>query len=164
MPFAETKSIFESKTFWVNFLTTAAGVITYLAGEAWIKEIPGGEATLLVVLGLVNVALRFITVDTVKILAVVMAVGLALSASPAAACAPGDIAISKAEGEEITRELQAKAQAERDLASIDVARDCENCRAMRKQSVKLTPAQARWFQAMPLPRVAKVVIREMFGL
>jgi hypothetical protein len=85
MPFAETKSIFESKTFWVNFLTTAAGVITYLAGEAWIKEIPGGEATLLVVLGVVNVALRFITVDAVKIFAVLLAVGLALSASPAEA-------------------------------------------------------------------------------
>ena len=132
MPFAETKSIFESKTFWVNFLTTAAGVITYLAGEAWIKEIPGGEATLLVVLGVVNVALRFITVDAVKIFAVLLAVGLALSASPAHA-----------------RPI----------------RQCDGtaCKVTAEPTLNLSPAQARWFRAMPLPWIERNVIRAMFG-
>lgn len=134
MPFADTKSIFESKTFWVNFLTTAAGVITYLAGEAWIKEIPGGEATLLVVLGVVNVALRFITVDAVKILAVLLVVTLALSSSSPAHARP--------------------------------IRQCDGtaCKATQEPTINLSPAQARWFRAMPLPWIERRVIAVILGL
>ena len=32
MPFSDTKSIFASKTFWANLITTAAAVVTLLAG------------------------------------------------------------------------------------------------------------------------------------
>lgn len=148
--------------------------------------------------GALEKILAFITAIIGIFGVLLVALTLALSASSAAACAPGDIAISKAEGEEITRELQAKAAIDRAnaaeathnawgriptdgskqyqptlagngvpypmaVASIDVARDCVNCRAIRQPAV-LTPAQARWFRAMPLPRVAKVAIREMFGL
>lgn len=148
--------------------------------------------------GALEKILAFITAIIGMFGVLLVALTLALSASPAAACAPGDIAISKAEGEEITRELQAKAFADRAnaaeathnawgriptdgkqyqptlagngvpypmaVASIDVARDCANCRAMRKQPAILAPAQARWFQAMPLPWIERRVIAVILGL
>jgi hypothetical protein len=82
MPFAETKSLFASKTFWVNFLTTAIAMLALLGGQEWIADYPKATAAIGAALGLLNIVLRIITVDAVKVLAVVLAVGLALSASP----------------------------------------------------------------------------------
>lgn len=56
--------------------------------------------------GALEKILAFITAIIGMFGVLLLALTLALSASPAAACAPGDIVISKAEGEEITREIQ----------------------------------------------------------
>jgi len=80
MPFVETKSLFASKTFWVNFLTTAIAMLALLGGQEWIADYPKATAAIGVAIGTLNIVLRYITVDAVKVLAVLLAVGL--SASP----------------------------------------------------------------------------------
>lgn len=148
----------------INIVGAVIAALSAIIDLEWVKANSVLFTSLGVILATLNalypVLLRLTTTTLLKV--VLLALGLGFSASPAAACAPGDIAISKAEGEEITRELQAKAQAERDLASIDVAYDCANCRAMRQPAI-LTPAQARWFRAMPLPWIERNVIRALFG-
>jgi hypothetical protein len=57
----ETKSWFMSKTVWVNLLTTAAGVLGYLAGSDLIAQNPALVAAFVTVTGGVNVLLRLIT-------------------------------------------------------------------------------------------------------
>lgn len=53
----DVKSIFQSKTFWVNVLTAGAGVLGYLPNNKY--TIP--------VIGVVNVLLRYITNQPVNI-------------------------------------------------------------------------------------------------
>ena len=55
------KSIWTSKTFWVNALTVCVGIIGYVAGHDVIAEYPAVLAALVAVQGAVNVALRFVT-------------------------------------------------------------------------------------------------------
>jgi hypothetical protein len=132
MPFAETKSLFASKTFWVNLITTIIAVLALVGGQEWIADYPKATAAIGAALGLLNIVLRVITVDAVKIFAVVMAVGLALSASPAHA-----------------RPI----------------RQCDGtaCKVTAEPTLNLSPAQARWFRAMPLPWIERNVIRAMLG-
>lgn len=86
MPFAITKSIFASRTFWVNLITTVIAVLALVGGQEWIAEYPKVTAGIAVVVGALNIVLRYLTVDAVKILAVILAVGaLSLPASPAQA-------------------------------------------------------------------------------
>jgi hypothetical protein len=87
MPYALEKSIFASRTFWLNFITTAVAMLTLLAGQEWIAEYPKVTAAIGVALGLLNIALRWVTVDTVKFLALIFAMSLASAAvgSPAQA-------------------------------------------------------------------------------
>lgn len=83
MPFAETKSLFASKTFWVNFLTTAIAMLALLGGQEWIADYPKATAAIGAALGLLNIVLRVITVDAVKVMAVLLAVGLSASVAEA---------------------------------------------------------------------------------
>ena len=55
------KSALASKTFWVNLLVLIAGVAGYLAGNEWVASNPQVVAILAAVVGLVNIALRFMT-------------------------------------------------------------------------------------------------------
>lgn len=80
MPYALEKSIFASKTFWVNLVTTAVAMLTLLSGQEWISDYPKVTAAIGVALGLLNIALRWVTVDTVKFLIVLFAVSLASAA------------------------------------------------------------------------------------
>lgn len=62
----EKKSILKSKTFWVNALTVAVGVATYLGGSEVIAQYPVAVSVIAVVVGALNVALRFVTNKPVK--------------------------------------------------------------------------------------------------
>ena len=60
------KSWAKSKTVWVNMLTLVVGVVGYVAGHEVITEYPAIVAALVAVLGGLNVALRFVTWQSVK--------------------------------------------------------------------------------------------------
>lgn len=62
----EPKSVLKSKTVWVNALILAAGVATYLSGHELIVENPAVVSILTVIVGGINVALRFFTKQPVK--------------------------------------------------------------------------------------------------
>jgi 3-oxoacyl-ACP reductase-like protein len=61
------KSLWKSKTFWVNLVTVAAGVIGYLAGHDVIADNASLVALLVAVQGGVNVVLRLLTWQPVKV-------------------------------------------------------------------------------------------------
>jgi hypothetical protein len=58
---AKSKPFWQSKTILVNSLTLAASVIALVAGSDLIADHPGLTAALGVVLGGVNLVLRFVT-------------------------------------------------------------------------------------------------------
>jgi hypothetical protein len=60
------KSILLSRTFWVNALTVGAVVLDHLSGAGFLSA--GAKEAILVALGLVNVVLRAITTQPVKVL------------------------------------------------------------------------------------------------
>ncbi len=62
----EPKSVLKSKTVWVNLLVIAAGVASYVAGHELVADNTALVSVLGVVVGVVNVALRFVTTDPVK--------------------------------------------------------------------------------------------------
>lgn len=57
----ETKSVFASKTMWVNVITVLAGVLGYVAGHEVIADNASVVAALIAIQGGVNVVLRFLT-------------------------------------------------------------------------------------------------------
>ena len=56
-----TKKVWFSKTMWFNLLTIAAGVLATLAGQDFIAENPDTAALLAMIIGAVNLVLRWIT-------------------------------------------------------------------------------------------------------
>jgi hypothetical protein len=63
---SECKPLLKSKTMWINMLVVATGVCGYLAGNEIITDYPHAVATLIVLQGLLNIALRFVTKVPVK--------------------------------------------------------------------------------------------------
>lgn len=61
------KPITRSKTFWVNFITAIAGVITTLGGSELIQENPQYAGIAATVIGVVNVILRLVTTEKVTV-------------------------------------------------------------------------------------------------
>lgn len=55
------KSIFQSRTAWVNGITTAIAVVGAVQGQQWISDNPTVVAGLIAAIGVLNVALRFVT-------------------------------------------------------------------------------------------------------
>ncbi len=60
------KSMWTSKTLWVNALMLCAGVIGYLVGDDLIRDNESLLALLVAVQGGVNVILRFVTTQPIK--------------------------------------------------------------------------------------------------
>jgi nitrate reductase gamma subunit len=56
------KPVIKSRTIWINCITVAVGICGFLAGHEVIMEYPNAVAALVVAQGLLNIALRFITV------------------------------------------------------------------------------------------------------
>jgi len=62
----EAKSLWTSKTFWVNLLVLVAGVTGYVGGHELIQEYPSVVAITGAVVGGINIVLRLITTQPVK--------------------------------------------------------------------------------------------------
>ena len=62
----DEKKPIQSKTVWVNVLTVGAATLAFVAGQDLIQDYPAVVAAIGVVLGLMNVALRFVTKSTIK--------------------------------------------------------------------------------------------------
>jgi len=62
----EKKPVLKSKTVWVNLLVIGAGVASYIAGHELVADNAALVSVLGVVVGVVNVALRFMTDKAVK--------------------------------------------------------------------------------------------------
>lgn len=60
------KSMWTSKTIWINGLMLCAGVIGYLVGDDLIRDNESLLALLVAVQGGVNVILRFVTTQPIK--------------------------------------------------------------------------------------------------
>ncbi len=60
------KSMWKSRTLWINALMLCAGVIGYLVGDDLIKDNESLLALLIAIQGGVNVILRFVTVSPIK--------------------------------------------------------------------------------------------------
>lgn len=62
----EPKRIWSSKTFWLNALILAAGIVGYVAGHEVIADNPQLVAILAAVQGGLNIVLRIFTTQPVK--------------------------------------------------------------------------------------------------
>lgn len=60
------KSMWTSKTIWVNGLVLCAGIVGYLVGDDLIKDNESLLALLIAIQGGVNVILRFVTTKPIK--------------------------------------------------------------------------------------------------
>jgi hypothetical protein len=61
------KSIFLSKTFWANALTFLVALAGLLQGQEWIANNPTVVSAIVMAVGVMNVFLRAITDEPVKI-------------------------------------------------------------------------------------------------
>ena len=59
---AKAKSWWQSKTIWVNAITAATATLTVLGGQQIVQEYPKASAAIVAALGVLNIALRVITV------------------------------------------------------------------------------------------------------
>ena len=55
------KAWWQSKTIWVNAITLLIGVVSFLAGQEFIADHPQIATWFAMVLGLLNIVLRFLT-------------------------------------------------------------------------------------------------------
>jgi len=62
----DKKSPLVSKTIWVNMLIIGAGVLSFIAGHELVVDNAAAVSMLTVAVGVVNVALRFMTKTPVK--------------------------------------------------------------------------------------------------
>ncbi len=60
------KSWTQSKTIWVNVVTTVVAVATALAGQEWVMQNPALTALIGSVLGVTNILLRLVTSTKVE--------------------------------------------------------------------------------------------------
>lgn len=61
MPAVRSKSLFASKTFWVNAITTGIAVLTAVNGQEWVADHPQLTAGLVAAIGAANIMLRVVT-------------------------------------------------------------------------------------------------------
>jgi hypothetical protein len=59
------KSAIESRTIWLNGITTAIAIATALGGQEWVAMYPRLAATIAGVIGGLNIALRFLTTQPI---------------------------------------------------------------------------------------------------
>ena len=64
--FVTPKSLFASKTFWVDALTTGVAVLTLIAGQEWIAEYPKVTAGIVGTIAVLKIVLRYVTVSPIE--------------------------------------------------------------------------------------------------
>ena len=62
------KSIFKSRTMWINVITAVAGIVAAVAGSDMIQANPEYAGYAATALSVVNLVLRFITKEPLKVL------------------------------------------------------------------------------------------------
>jgi hypothetical protein len=67
MPAPIKKTLVASKTFWVNAITGIAGIVTAIGGSDMIQENPKLAGVAAMIISIVNVLLRLVTKDPVKV-------------------------------------------------------------------------------------------------
>lgn len=65
--YEDTKAFWKSKTFWLNLVTTIVAILTAIMGLDWVKEYPQATATIVSIISMLNVALRFLTSEPITI-------------------------------------------------------------------------------------------------
>ncbi len=60
------KSLFKSKTFWVNLIVTIVAILTSLTNFSLIQENPESVALIVTFIGFGNIVLRCITKEPIK--------------------------------------------------------------------------------------------------
>lgn len=78
MPYAFEKSIFASKTFWVNFVTALIAILTFFVGQDYVANNPSIAPLFVAALSGLNIVLRYIT-STAVTLAVLFMLSLAVA-------------------------------------------------------------------------------------
>ena len=63
----ESKPFWESRTLWVNLLTTGISVLGLVAGSDLIAEYPRAVAAIAALIGVANIVLRFLTTVPVSV-------------------------------------------------------------------------------------------------
>ncbi len=61
-----SKGIFQSKTFWINAITTAIALGTTFAGQDYVANNPSYTTGIFAGIGVLNIALRVITNQPIK--------------------------------------------------------------------------------------------------
>jgi len=62
------KPLIKSKTFWINLVTIIAGLVTTVGGSDMIQSNPEYAGVGAALIGFVNIALRLVTKEPVKIM------------------------------------------------------------------------------------------------
>lgn len=65
VPYQQTKTLAQSKTFWVNLITAVIGLLMYLSDQPWAKQ---AGPIIVMVVGVLNVILRYITTMPIAVL------------------------------------------------------------------------------------------------
>ena len=63
----EEKSIFSSKTFWLGLITFLIGLCSFLIGEEFIQQWPYAVSAILMIKGILDVLIRAITSQPVRL-------------------------------------------------------------------------------------------------
>ena len=61
------KPIVKSKTFWINMITIIAGLVTTVGGSDMIQNNPEYAGIAAAIIGVVNIAMRFMTKAPVRV-------------------------------------------------------------------------------------------------
>lgn len=75
MPYQQTKTLAQSKTFWVNLITAVIGLLMYLSDQPWAEK---AGPIIIMVVGMLNVLLRYLTTMPIAVfLLAILTTGLA---------------------------------------------------------------------------------------
>jgi hypothetical protein len=91
MPEPAPKPFWQSRTFWLNLATLVVTLGTTLLGLDWIRENPEAAALIGALIAAANLVLRFLTAEPVRLLALVLAAGLAAAGAGCSAKAEARI-------------------------------------------------------------------------
>lgn len=63
----ESKQFWQSKTLWLNTFTVLVAILMLVQARPWVATLPLLEESLLLVVGILNILLRFVTSQPVRV-------------------------------------------------------------------------------------------------